>query len=89
MKLQIVSRTGSIWEGNATEVVVPAHDGEIGILAGHTPLLALLVPGTVRFVTESGAKRIFEVTTGVVTVEDDEIVIVVDAGSEAGSVQSA
>ena len=88
MKLQIVSRTGAIFEGDVSEVVVPAVEGELAILPGHTPLLAILVPGTVRFATSDGIRHTFETTNGLVTLEDDEIVVVVDAGKEAASVKA-
>lgn len=89
MKLQIVSRTGAIFDGDVSEVVLPATDGELGILPGHTPLLAILVPGTVRFVTSDGVRHTFETTNGLVTFEEDEIIVVVDAGKEAGNVKAA
>lgn len=89
MDLHIVSRTGSIFHGAVSSVVVPAVNGEIGFLPRHTPLLAVLVPGTVRFTTDSGEKRVFETARGLVTLDNDEIMVLVDAGSEAGGVHEA
>ena len=43
-----------MFDGNADAVVAPAFDGEVGILPGHTPLLAVLRPGEVRIIPSSG-----------------------------------
>ena len=47
MELQIVTRSGEVFKGAVEAVTVTAADGELGILPGHTPLLAALVPGVV------------------------------------------
>ncbi len=48
-RLTIVTRERKIVETDAVEAVLPASDGEIGILPGHTPLLALLRVGLMRY----------------------------------------
>ncbi|MCI6574518.1 MAG: ATP synthase F1 subunit epsilon [Actinomycetaceae bacterium] len=88
MNLEIVSRTGTIFHGDVKEVVVPAAQGQLGILPGHTPLLAILVPGTVHFVQEDGAAHTFNTARGFVTMENDQVMVVVDAGIEAEQVKS-
>lgn len=47
--LTIVTRERKIVETDAVEAVLPASDGEIGVLPGHTPLLALLRVGLMRY----------------------------------------
>ena len=47
--LTVVTRERKILEAEADEVVLPATDGEIGVLPGHTPLLAMLKVGQMRF----------------------------------------
>lgn len=87
MNLEIVSRTGTIFHGDVKDVVVPAAEGQLGILPGHTPLLAILVPGTVRFTQADGTEYTFNTTRGFVTLEDDQVMVVVDAGVEAEQVK--
>jgi len=48
-RLTVVTRERKIVETDAVEAVLPAHDGEIGVLPGHTPLLALLRVGVMRY----------------------------------------
>ena len=50
-RLTVVTRERKIVETDAVEAVLPASDGEIGILPGHTPLLASLKVGIMRYRT--------------------------------------
>ena len=78
MKLQIVERTEPLFSGEVSTVVVPAYHGELGILPGHTPLLAVLEPGTTRFTTLDGEEHRLPTGKGFITLDDDDIVVVVD-----------
>src|SRR6202049_5346080 len=49
--LTVVTRERKIVETDAVEVVLPASDGEIRVLPGHTPLLASLKVGIMRYRT--------------------------------------
>lgn len=48
LRLAVVSPEKTLYEGEASQVVVPAFDGEVGILPGHAPLMTLLGKGTLR-----------------------------------------
>ncbi|USR79722.1 ATP synthase F1 subunit epsilon [Arcanobacterium pinnipediorum] len=78
MKLEIVARAGEIFSGTVKEIVVPAYDGELGILPGRAPILAVLKPGTVRYVTQTGEREEIRVGKGFLTVDHDEVMIVVE-----------
>jgi F0F1-type ATP synthase epsilon subunit len=47
LRLQILSPTGVVFTGDVESIIIPAHEGLMGILPGHTPLVAMLQPGTV------------------------------------------
>ena len=47
LKVEIVSEERSVWNGTASAVSARTVDGEIGILPGHTPMLAVLGDGEV------------------------------------------
>lgn len=49
IKLTIVTRERKIVDVDVDEVVLPASDGEIGVLPGHTPLLTTLRIGQMRY----------------------------------------
>ena len=50
MDVTIVSPESEVWRGDADLVVARSPEGEFGIMNGHIPFLAALVPGRVRVV---------------------------------------
>ena len=53
LTLSVITRNRKMIETEADEVILPAWDGEIGVLPGHTPLLATLKIGQLRYRTGS------------------------------------
>lgn len=78
MKVDIVSTEAVLWEGTASSVVVPAVNGELGILPGRQPILAVLRSGDVRITAEDGTKETIAVRAGFVSVDQDVVEVVVD-----------
>ncbi len=76
IKVDIVSATSAVWSGEAVQVSARTRIGEIGILAGHQPVLALLASGTVRVTTESGEKIIVSAEEGFISFDHDVATIV-------------
>ena len=56
--LTVVTRERKIVETDAVEVVLPAFDGEIGVLPGHTPLLTSLRVGVMRYRSGGNAQSL-------------------------------
>ena len=84
--VELVAADRKIWAGDASMVSAPAADGEVGILPGHAPLLAVLRAGQVRVSPLSGAMVRGEVTGGFLSVDGNRVTIVADAvtfGSDA------
>ncbi len=69
-------------------VVLPAYDGEIGILHGHTPLIARLGHGELRTRTGGSVQRYF-VDGGFAQVRDDVVTILTNRAVPASSVDPA
>ncbi len=80
--LSVISPERTLFEGKALFVVVPAYDGEIGILHDHAPLMALLGEGALRVETERGSLR-FRVSGGFVQVMDNEVSVLSETAEEA------
>jgi len=57
-------------------VVARTTEGEIGILSGHTPLLAILTSGEVRVTQLGGGKIVATASEGFMSVEHDVVTIV-------------
>ncbi|GAA4724155.1 F-type H+-transporting ATPase subunit epsilon [Promicromonospora umidemergens] len=78
LSVDLVSRDRKVWSGTATQVSAPSADGQIGILANHTPLLAVLRPGAIKVETASGPALEAQVTGGFVSVDNNLVTLVVD-----------
>ncbi|GAB2472762.1 F0F1 ATP synthase subunit epsilon [Xylanimonas ulmi] len=88
LSVDLVATDRKVWSGIARQVSAPSVDGQIGILAGHTPILAVLRPGTVRVTADEGPVFEVHVTGGFVSVDDNLVTVVADEitqtdGSEA------
>ncbi len=81
----LVTPEREIWSGNAGRVIAKTLDGDIGILAGHAPVLGVLWPGTlVRILDTDGDEVIAAVTGGFFSVADDRVSVLA-AQAELGS----
>ena len=69
IKLEIVSAETAIFSGEATMVVAPGKDGDLGIAPKHTPLLTTLRPGEVEVHKEGEEKEYIYVTGGILEVQ--------------------
>ncbi len=82
LTVQIVGPDRTLWSGEATAVSVPAADGTLGILPGRQPVLAVLRPGKVEISQSGGASESVDILGGFVSLDDDDVMIVVDEHDE-------
>ena len=76
---RILAADDSFFEGNCQFMVIPASDGALGILAHHSNMIAAVVPGELCFQPDDGALRTASVSAGLVKVENNEVLVLVDA----------
>ncbi|HEY8590431.1 MAG TPA: F0F1 ATP synthase subunit epsilon [Naasia sp.] len=79
LNVSVVSADQQVWAGEAEMVVARTTEGEIGILTGHTPLLAVLSAGEVRVTQPGGRKIIANAQDGFISVQDDTVTVVAGA----------
>jgi F-type H+-transporting ATPase subunit epsilon len=77
LHLTIVTRERKIVETDVDEVELPASDGEIGILPGHTPLLATLKIGQMKYRTGTTTMRLV-LTWGFAEVLPDRVIVMAE-----------
>jgi F-type H+-transporting ATPase subunit epsilon len=77
LQVSVVSADHEVWTGTASMVVARTTEGEIGILPGHEPLLAILSAGEVRITTSGGSPSVrANAEDGFLSVEHDTVTIV-------------
>lgn len=76
LKVSVVAADHEVWSGEASMVVARTVEGQIGILAGHEPMLAILASGEVRVTLSGGEKIVAEAADGFLSVANDVVTIV-------------
>ena len=75
----ILAADRSFYEGPCVSLTVPTSDGEQGILAHHSDMIAAVLPGTLRFQTPEGPAQTAAVSGGMVKIEKNEVLVLVDS----------
>ena len=78
LKVSLVAVDRPIWEGQATRVIARTVEGDIGILPGHEPYLALLADGILRIDVVDDRPRFVAVHEGFFSVDDDVVKILAE-----------
>jgi F-type H+-transporting ATPase subunit epsilon len=74
-KVEIVNPEKSfLSEENVTEVIIPAFEGEMGILKDHISIISFLKPGIIKVYSKSEEKKYF-VEDGIVEFKDNNLSI--------------
>jgi F-type H+-transporting ATPase subunit epsilon len=90
LAVSLVTPDGSVFEGEAEMLIVPGADGEIGVLARHAPLVAMLKAGSTRVHIRRGQEvREFATGPGFFKVEQDRALALVDDAVEVDEIDPA
>ena len=89
--ISLTTPDGSVFDDEAEMVIVPGAAGEIGVLARHAPLIALLQAGSTRVYTNREAQDVQEFATGpgFFTVEQDRALALVDTAVNVREIDPA
>ena len=79
--LSLVTPEGAAYEGEAEMLIVPGVAGEIGVLARHAPLVAMLQAGEIR-VKAANQWQSFAAGPGYFKVQQDRALVLVDDAVE-------
>lgn len=78
LNVSLVAMDRPVWSGKARMVVATTPEGEIGILPGHEPVLAMLIDGAVRIETTGGEKVGAVVHEGFFSVAHNDVAILAE-----------
>ncbi len=101
MDVSIVTPEEEVWSGTADMVIARSPEGEFGIMRGHIPFLAALVPGLVTVVS-GGTRESYVVPGGFLEAsrgggrekergdsDDYHVIVLADDAEEAGDIDAA
>jgi len=85
----VITPEQKVFEAEATAVVMPAHDGKVGILRGRAPLLCELGTGTLRVDAVNQGEREFYVDGGFAQVLENRVTILTERAIAAENISRA
>ena len=86
--LTVVTRERKIVEAEVQEVILPASDGEIGVLPGHTPLLTTLRVGIMRYRSGNTVNQLV-LSWGFAEVLPDRVIVLAERGILPSEIDAA
>ena len=82
LTVSVISPERVLFEGTVSSVVVPAFDGEVGILPHHAPMMTLLGKGELRL-GQGGSAGKFHIEGGFLQVLNDAVRVVTESARQA------
>src|SRR5579872_3874435 len=86
--ISVVTPEGPAFEGDAEMLIVPGAAGEIGVLARHAPLVAMLKAGSTRVHIGDGQVQEFATGPGFFQVLEDRAIALVDDAVSADAIDA-
>ncbi len=87
--LEILSPDREFYSGEAVSLVMPIHDGMMGIMANHTPLSASISDGEVSFTKADGEVVRCAVMRGMVDVTDNRVQLLCESALAPDEIDEA
>ncbi len=86
----VVTPEQQVIDEQVTQAIVPAHDGQVGILTGRAPLLVKLGVGELRLDAAGGGgqSRRFFIEGGIAQMKDDRLTILTDEAIPAAEISA-
>ena len=77
--VHLLSAHRTFYEGECESLVVPAVDGQYGVLAGHSNTITAIVPGKLTFRAPGQEEREAAIYSGIMKVEDNDVLVLADS----------
>jgi F-type H+-transporting ATPase subunit epsilon len=84
--LRVVSVERSLFEGEVEFMLANGADGELGVLARHAPLMAVLKPGPLLIRIAPGNEQLLFVGGGFLEVLPDRVTVLADVAEHADEI---
>ena len=78
-QVHILAADQTFYEGPCVSLTIPTNDGERGILANHSSMIAAVQPGTLRYQAPGEEPRLAAISPGMVKVENNDVLVLVDS----------
>lgn len=80
-KFELVSPERVVLSIDADEVILPGSEGQMGVLAGHAPVVSTLNPGVITVVIGNNRRRVL-VNGGFAEVRPDQVTVLAEQAQD-------
>lgn len=77
--LSVLAADRPFYIGPCSSLILPTPQGQYGVLAHHSNTIAAVVPGLLEFTLPDGQARTAAVSSGMIKIENNEVLILVDS----------
>lgn len=88
IQLEIVTPDGRTFQGPVESLVIPAWEGQLGVMPGHEPLVAVMKPGAMRFHVD-GKDEWLAVSGGFAEIGPKKVVVLAETAEMATAIDAA
>jgi F-type H+-transporting ATPase subunit epsilon len=85
----VVTPEAEAFNGTITQAILPAHDGQMGILTDRSPLLVKLGTGPLRVDAAGGQSQYFFIDGGIAQMKDNKLTILTQESTPATALDAA
>ena len=89
IQVEIVTPSRQLYSGAVQMITLPGVEGEMGVLAGHAPLLTTLNIGEITLHSADGEAEYIAVSGGVVEVLPDKVIVMARSAERAEDIDIA
>ena len=87
-KCHIYEADSTFFDGEIVSLVVPTIDGAYGVMANHRNIVLAIVPGICHFKHPDGTVEYAAVSEGMMTVEGNDVVLLVDSAERPDEIDA-
>ena len=88
-QVHILAADRTLYEGPCVSLTIPTSDGERGILAHHSSMIAAVCPGTLRYQVPGEEPQLAAISPGMVKVEHNDVLVLVDSAEHPDEIDAA
>lgn len=89
VSLELVSPERLLYSGDVDMVVVPAVEGDMGVLPGHSPVIATVRPGTICIYNGASIEKRLFVAGGFLEVTEERCTVLADTATPVEDIDAA
>ena len=88
-KLSVVAPDRTVVEQDVQSLVAPAHEGYMGVLRGHVPMIVALRPGLLEYKDVNGLREVVAIDGGFLEIAPESAIVLAEDARKADEISIA